>query len=337
MNQIERVEEGNYTLHLWSDATHEVNVNPIKSLLNLVTQQLGFYSQIDARYYHFERRWQIRFSWQSEPSGRQSFEQILDHSQLACANATFLERLALDLGDRIRRSVVANDSQNWVIVRWRDGFLAGIHQAGRASVTLILYSFTQHTDFASNHPKVTIEAWIPGNAIVRGGGVEVDGMLLQGELLEWLKIGEERRFRFSPNTQQALNMSGSSPDEIRITFTTCPKNNRLASFGRIAQMIEQGQIEILRSGYFDRWLGSPPYLERPIELPRLPRREGAIVSEENRRSFGRLLDEYDDIHADSDYVGLGLRTCKYNAGSRMLRCAVNPCGPCEGCQHYEKI
>ncbi|WP_414690155.1 DUF6464 family protein [Nostoc sp.] len=21
----------------------------------------------------------------------------------------------------------------------------------------------------------------------------------------------------------------------------------------------------------------------------------------------------------------------------MLRCAVNPCGPCEGCTHYEKL
>ena len=34
---------------------------------------------------------------------------------------------------------------------------------------------------------------------------------------------------------------------------------------------------------------------------------------------------------------IGDRTCKYNAKSQHLRCAANPCGPCQGCQHYEKI
>lgn len=28
-------------------------------------------------------------------------------------------------------------------------------------------------------------------------------------------------------------------------------------------------------------------------------------------------------------------TCKFNAQSRYLRCAVNPCGPCENCGLYE--
>lgn len=28
-------------------------------------------------------------------------------------------------------------------------------------------------------------------------------------------------------------------------------------------------------------------------------------------------------------------TCRYNAHSAFLRCAVNPTGPCELCQHYE--
>ncbi|MCJ2542625.1 DUF6464 family protein [Thermostichus vulcanus] len=33
---------------------------------------------------------------------------------------------------------------------------------------------------------------------------------------------------------------------------------------------------------------------------------------------------------------IGDPTCRYNAHSPELRCAVNPCGPCEGCPHYEK-
>lgn len=28
-------------------------------------------------------------------------------------------------------------------------------------------------------------------------------------------------------------------------------------------------------------------------------------------------------------------SCRYNARSPLLRCAVNPCGPCQGCRHYQ--
>ena len=43
---------------------------------------------------------------------------------------------------------------------------------------------------------------------------------------------------------------------------------------------------------------------------------------------------------DLNYVeGLGYIigdfTCQMNARSPYLRCAVNPCGPCDGCQMYE--
>jgi len=34
---------------------------------------------------------------------------------------------------------------------------------------------------------------------------------------------------------------------------------------------------------------------------------------------------------------IGDITCQYNARSELLRCAVNPEGPCEGCPHYEPI
>lgn len=32
---------------------------------------------------------------------------------------------------------------------------------------------------------------------------------------------------------------------------------------------------------------------------------------------------------------LGDVTCRFNAKSEIIRCAINPNGPCEGCQHYE--
>lgn len=45
---------------------------------------------------------------------------------------------------------------------------------------------------------------------------------------------------------------------------------------------------------------------------------------------------------DYHYVeGLGYMvgdlTCKFNARSAYLRCAINPSGPCKGCPHYQSI
>jgi|GEM_PF-3015816 len=34
-------------------------------------------------------------------------------------------------------------------------------------------------------------------------------------------------------------------------------------------------------------------------------------------------------------VGIGNTNCAFNANSFHIRCAVNPSGPCEGCQHFE--
>lgn len=33
---------------------------------------------------------------------------------------------------------------------------------------------------------------------------------------------------------------------------------------------------------------------------------------------------------------IGDISCKYNARSGYIRCAVNPCGPCQGCRYYEE-
>jgi hypothetical protein len=32
---------------------------------------------------------------------------------------------------------------------------------------------------------------------------------------------------------------------------------------------------------------------------------------------------------------IGNITCRYNAQSELIRCAVNPSGPCEGCRFFE--
>jgi hypothetical protein len=50
--------------------------------------------------------------------------------------------------------------------------------------------------------------------------------------------------------------------------------------------------------------------------------------------IGERLPVIRDI--DAFRVVIGDRTCANNTQSKFLRCAVNPCGPCEGCQHYEQ-
>lgn len=40
-------------------------------------------------------------------------------------------------------------------------------------------------------------------------------------------------------------------------------------------------------------------------------------------------------HIDGRWV-LGDATCRFNAHSELLRCAVNPEGPCQGCRLYEQ-
>ena len=34
---------------------------------------------------------------------------------------------------------------------------------------------------------------------------------------------------------------------------------------------------------------------------------------------------------------IGKVSCKYNARSPYIRCAVNPCGPCQDCRHYDSL
>ncbi|WGS72587.1 DUF6464 family protein [Pseudanabaena galeata] len=34
---------------------------------------------------------------------------------------------------------------------------------------------------------------------------------------------------------------------------------------------------------------------------------------------------------------IGKVSCKYNARSPYIRCAINPSGPCQDCRHYESL
>ena len=43
----------------------------------------------------------------------------------------------------------------------------------------------------------------------------------------------------------------------------------------------------------------------------------------------------DEVTVLGDRIVIGDAQCLYNAHSEIMRCAVNPDGPCRGCQHFE--
>ncbi|MEB3310332.1 MAG: DUF6464 family protein [Snowella sp.] len=76
----------------------------------------------------------------------------------------------------------------------------------------------------------------------------------------------------------------------------------------------------------------------------LIRRAKRRFNEQMRRI--RVLNHYRRrIHRDSHFLpipdetyqdAIGDISCRNNAKSPYLRCAINPSGPCEDCSHYEK-
>ncbi len=43
----------------------------------------------------------------------------------------------------------------------------------------------------------------------------------------------------------------------------------------------------------------------------------------------------DEVSRLGDRTVIGDATCRYNARSELVRCAVNPAGPCQGCLYFE--
>ena len=60
----------------------------------------------------------------------------------------------------------------------------------------------------------------------------------------------------------------------------------------------------------------------------------AIDSVSARGVRGLRLDPDQHYIEGIGYV-IGDITCRFNARSNYVRCAVNPFGPCEGCSHHE--
>ncbi len=94
-----------------------------------------------------------------------------------------------------------------------------------------------------------------------------------------------------------------------------------------------GVLVVAMRVWWQRKSRSPKNLYIPT--PELPEIE---IEDEQLANYIWTLD-FDDFAADllSD-INIGDRTCKYNAHSPYIRCAVNPdVDTCEGCRHYEPL
>jgi len=77
-------------------------------------------------------------------------------------------------------------------------------------------------------------------------------------------------------------------------------------------------------------------LVRQAEAHSRQRLQSALhASNQRQLDRSRLPFDRHDVEGVNDLVGD--ITCRFNARSAHLRCAVNPFGPCRNCPHYESI
>ncbi|HEY9610514.1 DUF6464 family protein [Allocoleopsis sp.] len=92
------------------------------------------------------------------------------------------------------------------------------------------------------------------------------------------------------------------------------------SLTEIRESIRAGALRQTPSG---RYFISPLWLERNYLRGSMHQAE-SVADVLNRLATGEKLE------------AIGDRACKNNAQSPYLRCAVNPCGPCEECSYFEE-
>lgn len=79
-------------------------------------------------------------------------------------------------------------------------------------------------------------------------------------------------------------------------------------------------------------------LMRKVEAQARDRLHSAMNAATNR-GFRRFHYALSNDHQYVEGIGymVGDLTCRFNARSPYLRCAVNPTGPCKHCPYYESI
>ncbi|MEH2150021.1 DUF6464 family protein [Nostoc sp.] len=78
------------------------------------------------------------------------------------------------------------------------------------------------------------------------------------------------------------------------------------------------------------WVIRKTHLRSRLRLRQAAMNFPAVQGRQNVRSV-----ESDRYYLEGVGYLIGDISCKFNARSGYIRCAVNPDGPCNGCRHYE--
>ena len=81
---------------------------------------------------------------------------------------------------------------------------------------------------------------------------------------------------------------------------------------------------------FSLWL-----LRKNQARTRLQFRRAAMTIPRERIRQNTRPDDRDRYYLEGVGYLIGDVSCRFNARSGYLRCAVNPAGPCQGCRYYE--
>lgn len=77
-------------------------------------------------------------------------------------------------------------------------------------------------------------------------------------------------------------------------------------------------------------------MRRSQERTRAKLRQAMVAAERVRTRRISLLPP-DRYYLEGVGYLIGDISCRFNARSGYLRCAVNPQGPCQGCRHYDSL
>lgn len=81
---------------------------------------------------------------------------------------------------------------------------------------------------------------------------------------------------------------------------------------------------------FSLWMIRKSYLQREMQM-----RQAAMSFPRTQLGQNSRLASSDRYYLEGVGYLIGDISCRYNAKSGYVRCAVNPSGPCEGCRYYE--
>ncbi|MFN3926570.1 MAG: DUF6464 family protein [Pseudanabaenaceae cyanobacterium] len=70
---------------------------------------------------------------------------------------------------------------------------------------------------------------------------------------------------------------------------------------------------------------------------RVLERKHRYLLRKGRYQLAKMLLVVEKIETSDSHGIIGDPTCRFNARSEFLRCAINPSGPCTGCPHYQSI